>query len=264
MLNLIERRKEIVRLIEENEKVDVPALAERFGVSAVTIRNDLNALSAKGLVVRSRGGAIASSRLARELSLQEKYRKNLSIKRQLGQAVAELIDGDARSVFLDSGTTTEEVALCLLGRSRLAVTTNGLNIATTLAGSDGIEVRVTGGTLRKKSMSFHGQLAEESLRFLHFDKLVLGADGIDMCVGVTTHFEQEASLNRTMCRVADQVILVADSSKFGRCNSHVICRLSDIDVLVTDPGHPGDLPEALEAQGVELHVVGRTTRGRPT
>ena len=258
MLNLIERRKEIVRLTEENEKVEVAALAQRFGVSAVTIRIDLNALHAKGLVVRSRGGAIASTRLTRELSLQEKYRTNLSIKRQLGHAVADLIDGDTRSLFLDSGTTTEQVALCLLGRSNLTVTTNGLNTATALAGSDGIEVRVTGGMLRKKSRSFYGRYAEESLQFLHFDKLILGADGVDLNVGITTHFELEAILNRRMCDAAHQVILVADSSKFGHCNAHVICRLSDIDVLVTDTGLPGEVLESLEARGIELHIVGRT------
>lgn len=258
-MNLIERRKEIVRLTEANERVDVAALAQRFDVSTVTIRNDLNALSAKGLVVRSRGGAVASTRLTRELSLQEKYRKNLSVKRQLGQAVADLIGEEVRSIFLDSGTTTEEVALCLLGRTNLTVTTNGLNIATALAGSDGVEVRVTGGALRKKSRSFFGRHAEESLRFLHFDTLILGADGVDLSVGITTHFEQEASLNRMMCRAARQVILVADSSKFGRCNSHVICRLSEIDVLVTDNGLPGEFQGAVEAQGVQLLVIGRTS-----
>lgn len=259
MLSLIERRQEIVRLTEANERVDVSALARKFEVSAVTIRSDLNALSGKGLIVRSRGGAVASTRLTRELSLQEKYKKNLSIKRQLGQAAADLIGEDSRNIFLDSGTTTEEVALCLVGRSNLTVTTNGLNTATALAGSDGIEVRVTGGMLRKKSMSFYGRQAEESLRFLHFDKLILGADGVDARVGVTTHFEQEAILNRKMRQAARSVILVTDSSKFGRCSSHVICRLSDIDVLVTDAGHPAEVPEALEAQGVELHVVGRKT-----
>ena len=258
VLNLIERRKEIVRLTEMNDRVDVEALAKQFAVSAVTIRNDLNALSAKGLVVRSRGGAVASTRLTRELSLQEKYRKNLSVKRQLGQAVANLIDGEIRSVLLDSGTTTEEVALCLVGRSNLTVTTNGLNTATALAGGDGVEVRVTGGTLRKKSMSFYGPQAEESLRFLHFDDLILGADGVDLQVGVTTHFEQEAILNRRMCKVARRVILVADSSKFGRCNAHVICGIHDIDVLVTDSGVPGEVLDALEVHDIEVHVVGRT------
>ena len=174
----------------------------------------------------------------------------------MGHAVAGLIGLDVRSIVLDSGTTTEEVALCLVGRSNLSVTTNGLNIASALAASDGIGVRVTGGTLRKKSMSFFGRQAEESLRYLHFDKLILGADGIDIDVGVTTHFEQEATLNRIMCDVARQIILVADSSKFGRCGSHVICKLTEIDVLVTDAGVPSELPEKLMAEGVEVHVVG--------
>ena len=255
MLSLIERRKEIVRQTEAKGKVDVEALANQFAVSTVTIRNDLNALSAKGWVVRTRGGAVASTRLTRELSVQEKYKENFSVKRRLGQAVGDLIGEDVRSIILDSGTTTEEVALSLVGRSRLRVLTNGLNIASALANSEGIEVRVTGGMLRKKSMSFYGRHAEESLRFLHFDKLILGADGIDSEVGVTTHFEHEASLNRLMCQVARQVIVVADSSKFGRCGSHIICRLSEIDVLVTDAGVPGDLSDELRARDVELHVV---------
>ncbi len=255
MLSLIERRKEIVRLTEANRRVNVAALAKQFAVSTVTIRNDLNALSARRLVVRSRGGAVASTRLTRELSVQEKYKENLSCKRRLGQAVANLIGEDIRSIIVDSGTTTEEVALCLVGRSGLRVLTNGLNIASALANTDGIEVRVTGGMLRKKSMSFYGRHAEESLRFLHFDKLILGADGIDPDVGVTTHFEHEASLNRMMCQAARQVILVADSSKFGRCGSHVICTLTEIDVLVTDAGVPGNLPDALKAKDIEVHIV---------
>ena len=137
--------------------------------------------------------------------------------------------------------------------------TNGLNIAWALAVVDGIDVMVTGGHLRKKSMSFYGPRAEDSLRFLHFDVLVLGADGIDPKVGVTTHFEQEAKLNRMMCEAAGEIILVADSSKFGQVCSHVICKLADIDVLVTDDGLPGELSETLRHEGVKLRVVGRAS-----
>ena len=255
MLSLIERRQEIVRQTKSRERVDVEALAKQFDVSSVTIRNDLNALSAKGLVVRSRGGAVASTRLTRELSVQEKYKENLSVKRRLGQAAANLVGADVRSLLLDSGTTTEEVAHCLLGRSNLMVMTNGLNIASALASAGGVEVRVTGGTLRKKSMSFFGRYAEESLRFLNFDALFLGADGVDPNVGVTTHFEPEAGLNRIMCEAAREVILVTDSTKFGRSNPHVICKLTDIDRLVSDAGIPAEAMDALTAAGVEVHCV---------
>ena len=257
MLNLIERRGEIVQLTESNERVDVESLARRFGVSTVTIRNDLKALSAKGLVVRSRGGAVASTRLTRELSVQEKYKESLSIKRRLGRAAAELIGAEVRDLLIDSGTTTEEVALALVGRANLSVMTNGLNIASALAAVEGIEVRMTGGMLRKKSMSFFGSHAEESLRLRHFQKLILGTDGIDSRAGVTTHFEHEASLNRMMCKVAQQIILVADSSKFGRCGSHIICGLDEIDVLVTDAGAPLELLDELRAKGIDVRVVAR-------
>ena len=257
MLSLIERRSEIVQLTESNDRVDVEALAQQFGVSTVTIRNDLKALSAKGLIVRSRGGAVASTRLTRELSVQEKYKESLSIKRRLGRAAAELIDADVRNLLIDSGTTTEEVALALVGRSNLSVMTNGLNIASALAAVEGIEVRVTGGTLRKKSMSFFGSHAEDSLRLRHFEKFILGADGIDPNAGVTTHFELEASLNRMMCKAARQIILVADSSKFGRVGSHIICGLDAIDVLVTDAGVPRELLERLRAGGCDVRVVAR-------
>lgn len=255
MLSLIERRKEIVSLTETVGKVDVEALAGQFEVSTVTIRNDLNALSSKGLVVRSRGGAVASTRLTRELSFQEKHTENLPIKRRLGQATADLIGQGVGSLLLDSGTTTEEVALSLLDRAGLTVMTNGLNIASALAGSDGVEVLVTGGTLRKKSMSFYGRQAEESLKFLHFDKLVLGADGVDLQVGITTHFEQEASLNRVMCEVASEVILVADSSKFGRRGSHIICGYKGIDAMVTDSGIPDEFANEFTASGIRVHIA---------
>ena len=261
MLNGIERRQEIVRLTESQRRVEVGALAAQFEVSKVTIRQDLRALSQKGLIVRSHGGAVANTPLALELSLEEKYKNNLTIKRRLGETVAGLLGDDIRSIGLDSGTTAEEVALSLVGREDLAVTTNGLNIASALAKSDGVEVRITGGTLRKQAMSFYGRQAEESLRHMHFDRFILGADGIDIDVGVTTHFEPEAYLNRMMCEAARQVILVADSSKFGRFGAHVIRKLSDIDVLVTDDGIPVDLPDRLERIGVELHIVGAESAG---
>lgn len=257
MLSSIQRRREIIRLTESNDWVGVKSLAKQFAVSTATIRNDLNALGAKGLVVRSRGGAIASTPLTRELSVRQKYNTNLTTKRQLGQAVADLIGNDVRSVIVDSGTTTEEVVMCLAGRPGLQVMTNGLNIAWALSAIDEIEVMVTGGNLRRKSLSFYGPQAEESLLFLHFDLLILGADGIHPEVGVTTHFGPEANLNRLMRDVARKIILVADSSKIGRLCPHVICGLADVDSLVTDSGLSRDLCQTLTDQGIDLHVVDR-------
>lgn len=255
MLSLIERRAEIVRQTESKGKVGVEDLARMLHVSQVTIRNDLNVLSSQGLVVRSRGGAIASNRLTRELSMQEKYKDNLSVKRRLGRAVAELIGNDVHTIALDSGTTAEEVAVCLLDHQELTVLTNGLNVASALARAKHIEILVTGGILRTKSLSFSGKHAEEGLRHMHFDKFVLGADGIDTGVGVTTHYAQEASLNRRMCDMASEIILVSDSSKFGKRCSHIICKLDRIGTFVTDAGIPSDMARQLVDQGVNLRII---------
>lgn len=204
--------------------MDVATLASQFDVSTVTIRNDLNNLDKRGLVVRSRGGAVTNNRIAKELSVKEKHCKHLTVKKQIGKVVAEII-GDNESIILDSGTTTEEVAKALYDHQNLVVMTNGLNIANELSGSDNTQVLLTGGTLRKKSLSFYGRQAEASLANLRFDKVILGVDGIDESAGLTTHFEQEASLNRLMCSISKEIIAVTDSSKFDRGGFHVISAL---------------------------------------
>ncbi len=253
-LNTIERQQEIVRLTQVQGKVSVIELSQRFGVSEVTIRSDLATLDSKRLVVRSRGGAMVNDDLSRELSFKEKRQKNSELKQRLGKAVAALIANDER-IILDSGTTTEEVAANLSEHKNLIVMTNGLNIASELAGFDSVEVMMTGGLLRKKSMSFYGAQAEQALRHLQFDKVVLGADGFDLRTGLSTHFEAEASLNRLMCDVAREVIVVTDSSKFARRCFHLICSVNQVHTLVTDAGIPTDMIEELTRMGVQVHLI---------
>ncbi|MDP2560751.1 transcriptional repressor AgaR [Psychrobium sp. 1_MG-2023] len=253
-MNTIKRRHDIVQLALSEGKVFVNDLVSRFGYSAVTIRSDLNYLHKKGLLIRARGGAIASNRISQELSVDEKLHKNVHIKRRLAQSVCELIDeGDA--IILDSGTTTEEVAKCLASFRRLVVMTNGLNIAQNLLHSDDFEVMMTGGTLRKTSMSFYGRQAEDSIERYYFDKVILGVDGIDFNSGITTHFEYEAILNRTMCDVAKEVIVVTDSSKFNRAGIHKICGFDQIDTFVTDSKIPDAFAQTLEKSGVKLIIA---------
>lgn len=254
LLNTIERQHEIVRLTNTKGKVAVIELAQRFGVSEVTIRSDLAVLDAKKLLIRSRGGAMVNDDLSRELSLKEKKQKNSELKQRLGIAVAALIRDDER-IIIDSGTTTEEVAANLREHKNLVVMTNGLNIAVELSQLDKVEVLMTGGTLRKKSMSFYGAQAEQSLRHYQFDKLVLGADGFDIDTGLSTHFEAEANLNRLMCAAAREVIVVADSSKFNRRCFHLVCQPSQVHTLVTDSGIPKEYAEQLVNMGVRVITI---------
>ncbi|MCJ8319983.1 MAG: transcriptional repressor AgaR [Colwellia sp.] len=254
MISSIERHNEILHLANKDGKVSVDTLASIYGVSTVTIRNDLNNLDRRGLLVRSRGGAIYPTELAKELSIGQKHSRNQKIKKKIALATVMLINnGDA--VILDSGTTTEEIALELRNHKQLKVLTNGLNVATKLAQIDDIEIMVTGGTLRQKSLSFFDGNAENSFRHCHFDMVILGVDGFDLNAGITTHFSQEASLNRLMCEKSSQIIAVTDSSKFGKRGCYIVQPLNNIDIVITDKGIPSSYIDAFAIAGIQLIVV---------
>ena len=220
----------------------------------MTIRNDLNHLNSKKLLVRSRGGAIACKSSAIELPLDEKKSKNRYIKSLLGKAASELIqEGD--TIILDSGTTTHETAKCLRNHNNVVVMTNGLNVATELALIPGIQLMMTGGRFRPKSMSFYGEQAEATLKQFRFDKLILGVDGYDIHAGITTHFDHEARLNRLMCKVSREIIVVADSSKFDIRGFQVILPFDQIGTLITDKGIPEKYHHKLAESGVNIIIV---------
>ncbi|WP_206483438.1 transcriptional repressor AgaR [Thalassotalea sp. G2M2-11] len=252
-MNTVERRHDIVQLTLKQGKVSVNDLAGNYQVSEVTIRGDLNYLNSKNLVIRTRGGAMARKTVSKELSIVEKHCARIDIKRKLAVLASQQInEGDA--IILDSGSTIAELANCLHSFDRLVVMTNGLNVAQNLINAPGVEVLMTGGVLRKTSLSFYGRQAEDSLERYHFDKAFLGVDGIDFNSGITTHFEYEAMMNRLMRRVAKEVITVTDSSKFNRSGVHKICGLAEIDVLITDSGIPDAFAQTLERNGVTLIV----------
>ncbi|EIO4604836.1 DeoR/GlpR transcriptional regulator [Vibrio parahaemolyticus] len=245
---------EIVNVVNRDGKARVEDLAAQFDVSSVTIRSDLSFLEKNGYVVRSHGAAIPNTGVIAELTVHEKRRQNAGIKSLIGQAAAKLIEsGD--TVILDSGTTTREIATSLKSLEDVVVMTNGLDVAMELASAPGVEVLMSGGVLRKNALSFSGSQAEHSLKNYRFDKVFLGVDGFDLRAGITTHNEQEASLNRLMCEISEQVIAVADSSKFGKRSCHMIREFGNIDTLVTDSDIPEDYVQGLREMKVEVIIV---------
>jgi DeoR family transcriptional regulator of aga operon len=254
MISTAQRRLEIVKMTQELGQVSIGVLCEKYGVSAVTIRNDIKELHARGLIVQSRGGALKNNRLTQELSIREKSGEHTLVKQRLGKMVAELI-ANGESIVLDSGTTTLEVARCLADHKDLIVMTNGLNIAVELSKYEEIEVLTTGGKLRRKSQSFYGRQAEESLKNLRFNKAIVGVDGFDINNGITTYFEPEACLNRLMCESAAEVIVVTDSSKFNRHSLHLIWPVANINTVVTDDAISKEHLRILTQQGIKVLLV---------
>ncbi|MER3373095.1 MAG: transcriptional repressor AgaR [Allomuricauda sp.] len=230
----VERRKKILNMLELNGQVFVHELSEMFDVSEVTIRNDLELFESKGLLIRSRGGAmLVENTVGMDFRLSDKDKINYSEKIRIGKKASELINS-GETIILDSGTTTMEIAKNLNPNISLNVITNALNIANELLKGSNINIIVPGGTLRKNSHSLVGPLAEKSLRHFYVDKIFLGVDGFDILEGAFTPNIEEASLNQIMIEIAKEVVLVADSSKFKRRSLAFICPPNKIDIVVTD------------------------------
>jgi DeoR family transcriptional regulator of aga operon len=250
-----ERRRRILGLLEKQGSVTVEQLVGDFGVSAVTVRADLDALGGAGTLVRSHGGALR--RLEREVPINVKETLHHAEKVRIGQRAAQLIE-EGETVILDSGTTTVEIARQIRFRElrSLTVVTNALNVAQELAHLSHVRVIMLGGILRPVSQSLVGPHAEQTLSGLNADRLFLGVDGLDLEAGLTTPDVLEAQLNALMIRASRETIVVADSSKFRRRNLSLIAPLSRVQRVVTDTHADPALVQELRGLGVDVIVAG--------
>ena len=251
-----ERRRKILEVLEQHERVTVQELVKRFGVSAVTIRGDLDTLTEAGALVRSHGGALKPLGGPADISINVKEILHHEEKVRIGAAAAQLIQND-ETIILDSGTTTLEVARQIAGRKfkSLTVITNGLNLALELARLPQVRLIVIGGMLRHVSYSVVGPHAEHMLQGLNADRLFLGVDGVDLNIGLMTPDVLEAQLNSQLIRVAREVNVVADASKFRRRSLSLIARLESVHRIITDDKIDADTSAAIRGKGIELVVV---------
>jgi DeoR family transcriptional regulator of aga operon len=254
MRNTSQRRATILQALTQHGSVQVNELVERLGVSAVTIRSDLTALESQGLATRSHGGATLTRTPPPEQTIPQKDAINHEQKERIGACAARMVaPGD--NIIIDSGTTTISLARHLREAQSVTVMTNGLNIAWELAEAPGVDLILTGGLLRKQSLSIQGAQAEACLQAYSFDKLFLGVDGFDLQFGVTTHHEAEASLNHKMVERAKKIIVLADASKFGRVSLHRIVQLDRVHTVITDAGISPEYRDGLLEAGIELLIA---------
>lgn len=248
-----ERRQKIKDILESKKRILVNEVSQEFNISPVTIRKDLHILEKRGVLTRVHGGAIINHSAVRDLALVEKEHIHIAEKKRIAFMAESLISsGDI--LILDSGSTTTQLARLLKFKKDLTVITNAVNIASELAASE-LTVMLTGGILREKSFSLVGPLAEESLKTITADKLFLGVDGIDFQYGLTTPNILEARVNSMMIKAAEEVILLADSSKFGRRSLGVIDSLDSIDRIITDRNISESDFKRLSEIGIEVLIV---------
>ena len=246
-----ERRTQILQIVRTEGRARVNELASRFSSSAVTIRNDLNELHQRGLVLRSHGGAVLPDTILRESPVHERLKTHSEEKRRIGAIAATLIN-DGETIILDSGTTTLEIARQIKNKQGLQVITNGVNIAAELLDAREVQTFIVGGTLRVDSASIVGRSTEEMFEQFSADKLFLSGAGCDPDFGVSGANLEETMVNRAMLRIAREIILVADASKFSKRSMVRIAPFSEIDTVISDTGLREEVQEKVRGLGCNL------------
>ena len=251
---LSRRQTEILALIRELGRVTVDYLAARYTVTPQTIRRDLNELGEARLVARVHGGAMIASGVeniaydARKLVAQQQ-------KRLIGEAAARLIANNS-SLFINIGTTTEEVARSLTNHNGLLVITNNLHVAVELYRQPAIEVFVCGGAVRHSDGGLLGQSTLQMIQQFRVDTAIIGTSAIDEDGSLLDFDIREVQVSRQIIEHARRVVLVADSSKFARSAPVLVAHISDIDILVTDRVPSPAVFELCARHGVEVIEAG--------
>jgi DeoR/GlpR family transcriptional regulator of sugar metabolism len=261
----LERQEHIARIVEEHGRARVSDLAAQFGVSAVTIRKDLVVLETDRRLVRTHGGAIAVDRSRPELAFEIRERLQADEKLWIGGAAAALVH-DGESIVMDASTTALSVARHLKARrgwSQLTVITNGLRLASELAGNPGIIVLMLGGRVRWEALSVVGQLGDGLFRRINVQKAFLGAAGFTMESGLADATDEEAQIKRSMVAAAREVIAIVDHTKWERAAFATFCATDRMSVILTDPKAPDAMVRSLSGRGVEVRIVGPGDRAGP-
>jgi DeoR family transcriptional regulator of aga operon len=254
MINIAERHQFILSKIQAENTLDVQELCKELNVSSVTIRKDLKLLEDKNLLYRTHGGATLKNPYTADRPINEKELLQASEKMKMGQLAASLIEDDD-SIIIASGTSVLAMARSIVPKGTLTVITSALNVALELIQKNNIEVIQLGGVLRKSSSSVTGPYAQNVLSSIFCSKLFLGVDGIDLEFGLTTTKASEAQLNRQMIDASQKIIVLADSTKFGRRGFGRICSIEQVDHIITDSGINQQTIEALERLGINLTII---------
>jgi len=258
VLSANDRRAQIAQAVNFEGWLSVSELALHFDVSEVSIRRDLEQLEGQGFVKRVRGGALPVSTHIQGDVYGQRAAAQIEQKRQIGRAAAALIQPNDR-IILDSGSTVAEVARSIptqvtLGR-HLRVVTGSIPVVDVLTPYPQIQLLLLGGIYLHQYRSVVGPQTLASLEGLHAEKMFMGSDGLTLEGGTTTANVLEAEVTCRMAAAADQVIVVADSSKIGQTGFTEVMQLRDIGILVTDADAPADFVGALRRLNVQVILV---------
>ena len=255
-----QRQQEILSLVRQQGFVSIETLAQHFNVTPQTIRRDINALCDQQLLTRYHGGAGLSSSVE---NVEYTTRKvmNLEEKRRIAEITAELIP-DRASIFINLGTTTEEVAKALRSHHGLKIITNNLNVAAILQNTPGFEIIIAGGVVRQRDGGITGEATIDFIQQFKVDYGIIGISSIDNDGTLLDFDYHEVRVTQAIIENSRQVLLVADHSKFDRPAMVRLGSIGQVDALITDCQPPEHITGLLEEKNVTLHTAGQTTPAR--
>jgi DeoR family transcriptional regulator, fructose operon transcriptional repressor len=253
-----QRRSRIREELARQRVIKIGDLSIQFGVSEVSIRRDLERLEQLGMLKRVHGGAVLPPATPAGVPSTNATSKTSPAKERIGRAAAALIRPGDRLIF-DSGTTVLQIARNISGdlvtSGNLTVITSSLPVIYELGAWKSVHLLLLGGIYLPEWQVTVGPQTIANLATLHAHKVFLGADGMTLSHGVTTANVLEAEVDRAMIKAADEVILVADSSKIGGIGLTTILPLDKVHKLITDEGAPDAFISSLRDTGVEVILV---------
>ncbi len=256
-MSLNRRQKEIVELANADGFVAIDALAKRFQVTTQTIRRDINSLCDMSLLRRYHGGAGAPT-TAENLPYDRRQKMAQGEKQQIAALVAEQIPNKA-SLFIDIGTTCEEIARALMDHQALRIVTNNLHVAQLMAYRSDFEVIITGGVVRSRDRAVVGEAAVDFINQFRVDFGLLGISAIGEDGSLRDFDYRKVKVSQAIMANSKTVFLAADQSKFGRDAMVRSGDLSNVDALFISGGLPSNLRRMCERHKVQVFDTNKTT-----
>lgn len=248
--NGFERKRKIFEILAADSGATVARISQQLGVSEVTIRNDLNALSEQGLILRARGKALP----AFHPEILERQKSRLREKERIAEAAAARVqDGD--KVMISAGTTTSLIPKFLLGRRDVHLVTNSTLVLPYARSNPSLHATFVGGEFRPSAEAMVGPIAVREIGQFHVKTAFVGTDGFSERGGVTAHLVDVAEVVRKMAEQAEEVIVLADSTKYGKAGFAHILPLGEIDLVITDRELAPEACAACEAMGLALKII---------
>lgn len=250
-----ERLCKMVEYIDDKNVVTISELCDEFRVSKATINRDLKMLEEKKLITRTHGGAMSLTRGTRFEPIHViKEKEKTAEKQAIGIYAADFIK-QGETILIDSGTTTLLLARQIKDFNNITVITNDLKIAYVLSESDGIDLVVLGGQQKKGVYSLIGPFTENLLKMLNVDKAFLGVDAMNVDRGITNSNIEESNIKKAIIEISKEVIVLGDSSKFGKVAFAKICDIDMVDAIVTDSNISEEELLKFRNRDVEIHIA---------